>query len=136
MAMKLISMFFSLQHCLYQLFTLIGNDDFMYEFSVEKLVLFSFRGNLGEIEPEKKSLEFFMHFFFGVNVQCCVRVSASDFQVLTRKSGGATAFGNFVRFWLAQLVFTGVHINQDLIWCVKIGVYMGCLLYTSPSPRD
>ena len=21
--------------------------------------------------------------------------------------------------------FTGVHINQDLIWCVKMGVYMG-----------
>ena len=23
------------------------------------------------------------------------------------------------------LFFTGVHINQDLIWCVKMGVYMG-----------
>ena len=25
--------------------------------------------------------------------------------------------------------FTGVHTNQDLIWCVKIGVYMGFWVY-------
>ena len=24
-----------------------------------------------------------------------------------------------------NLIFTEVHINQDLIWCVKIGLYMG-----------
>ena len=33
-----------------------------------------------------------------MNVQCCVRVSASNFQVLTRNSGGTRAFGNIVRF--------------------------------------
>ena len=34
-----------------------------------------------------------------MNVQCCVRVSASNFQVLTGKSGGVTrALGNIVRF--------------------------------------
>ena len=38
-----------------------------------------------------------MYFFF-VNVQRCVRVSVSYFQVLTRKSGGARALGNIVRF--------------------------------------
>ena len=25
----------------------------------------------------------------------------------------------------SQLLFTGVHVNQDLIWCVTMGVYMG-----------
>ena len=30
--------------------------------------------------------------------QCCVRVSAFNFQVLTRKSGGARALGNVVHF--------------------------------------
>ena len=33
-----------------------------------------------------------------MNVQCCVRVRASNFQVLTRKSGGARVFGSIVRF--------------------------------------
>ena len=33
-----------------------------------------------------------------MNVQYCVRVSASNFQVLTRKSDGARALGNIVRF--------------------------------------
>ena len=71
---------------------------FLYKFSLEKLVLLSFRGYLGGIESEtKKNLAFFIYFFF-VNVQCCVRVSASNFQVLTRNSGGARAFGNIVRF--------------------------------------
>ena len=48
-------------------------------------------------ESENKTLECFVYLFFG-NVQCCVRVSASNFQVLTRESGGARAFGNIVRF--------------------------------------
>ena len=38
-----------------------------------------------------------MYFFF-LHVQCCVRVSASNFEVLTRKSGGARAFGSLIRF--------------------------------------
>ena len=46
---------------------------------------------------KNKALEHFIYFFF-VNVQCCVRVSASNFQVLTRKSDGARAVGNIVRF--------------------------------------
>ena len=37
-------------------------------------------------------------------MQCCIRVSASNFQVLTRKSDGARALGNISVFWLAQLV--------------------------------
>ena len=76
---------------------------FSYEFIVEKLVLLSFHGYLGEIESGGgKSWNFSCNFF--VNVQCCVRVSASNFQVLTCKSGGARALVNIVRFWLAQLV--------------------------------
>ena len=36
------------------------------------------------------------HVLFLVNVQFCVRVSASSFQTLTRKSGGVRALGNIV----------------------------------------
>ena len=61
-------------------------------------MLLSFRGYLGEIESEKDKLRIFRILFFSVNVQCCVRVSAAKFQVLTRNSGGARAFGNIVRF--------------------------------------
>ena len=76
---------------------------FLYEFSVEKMVLVGFRGYLGEIESEKITLyqvEFFIQeLFFLMHVQRCVRVSASNLQVLTRKSGLVTrAFGNIVRF--------------------------------------
>ena len=46
---------------------------------------------------KNKTLEQFIYFFLA-NVQCCVRVSASNFQVLTRKSDGARALGNIVRF--------------------------------------
>ena len=46
---------------------------------------------------KNKTLEYLIYFLF-VNVQCCVRVSASNFQVLTRKSDGARALGNIVRF--------------------------------------
>ena len=76
----------------------LDRERFLYEFNVQKLVLLSFRGYLGEIESEKKKLTIFHAVFFFVNVQCCVRVSASNFQVLTPKSGGARAFGNIVRF--------------------------------------
>ena len=36
------------------------------------------------------------HVFFLVHLQC-FRISASNFQVLTRKRGGGRAFGNHVR---------------------------------------
>ena len=53
---------------------------YLFEFSVEKLVLLSFRGYLGEIESgKKKSQEFFIYVLFIGHVQCCVRVSASNF---------------------------------------------------------
>ena len=35
-------------------FTVIENDDFFYEFSVDKLVFLSFGGYLGEIESGEK----------------------------------------------------------------------------------
>ena len=47
-----------------------------------------------------------------------VRVSDSNYEVLTRKIGGARALGNIVRFWLAQLVrglaprFGGTHASN------------------------
>ena len=53
-AMKLISMFLS-QHCLAK-FHLDRERQFLFEFSVEKLVLLSFRGNFGKIESEKTEL--------------------------------------------------------------------------------
>ena len=46
---------------------------------------------------KKKTLDFF-HTLSFVNVQCCVRISASNFEVLPRNSGGARAFENAVRF--------------------------------------
>ena len=69
---------------------------FLHEFSVEKLVLLSFRGYLGEIKSARKKLEIFSIFFFACAVLCQGR--RSNFQVLTRKSGGAKDFGNIVRF--------------------------------------
>ena len=56
---------------------------YLYEFSVEKFVLLSFREYLGEIESGKKKVENFHIRFFG-HVQCCVSVSDSNFQVLIR----------------------------------------------------
>ena len=40
----------------------------------------------------------YIYIYYILHVQCCVRVSASNFQVLTRKSGGARALGNIARF--------------------------------------
>ena len=37
-------------------------------------------------------------------MQCCVGVSASNFQAQTRKNGGARDLGNIVRCWLAHFV--------------------------------
>ena len=51
-AIKPCSMFLSLQHCLRQISPWSGTT-ILYELSVEKLVLLSFRGYLGEIESEK-----------------------------------------------------------------------------------
>ena len=51
---------------------------FLYEFSVEKLVLLSFRGYLGEIESgKKKMLEFFVYFLF---CECAVLCQGQRFQ--------------------------------------------------------
>ena len=48
---------------------------------------------------KNKTLEYFIPgILFFVNVQCCVSVSASNFQVLTRKNDGARALGNIARF--------------------------------------
>ena len=67
-------------------FTLIGNDVFFYEFSVDKLVFLNVRGYLGERSSrksksfrEKKNL-FLIHFFFYCAVLCqdqCFQFSIS-----------------------------------------------------------
>ena len=69
-------------------FGLIGKDIFCTNLVWKKLVFLSFRGYLGEIESGEKKTQNF-HTLFFVHVQCCVRVGASNFQVLTRKSGSA-----------------------------------------------
>ena len=78
---------------------------------MEKLVLLSFRGYLGEIK-----LRIF-HILFVVNLQC-VRVSGSNFQVLTHNSGGARALGNIVRF---EEPFVHVHagVPGGLVGCPR-----------------
>ena len=78
--------------------TLIGIDDFYTNLVWKKLVFLSFRGYLGEIESENKKHQNFSYTFFFLHVQCCVWVSASNFQVLTRKIGDARASGNIVCF--------------------------------------
>ena len=63
-------------------------------------MFWSFRGYLGKIKSEKKNsiYNIYIYIYYILHVQCCVRVSASNFQVLTRKSGGARALGNIARF--------------------------------------
>ena len=61
-------------------------------------MFWSFRGYLGKIKSEKKNSIYNIYIYYILHVQCCVRVSASNFQVLTRKSGGARALGNIARF--------------------------------------
>ena len=71
-------------------FTLIGNDVFFYEFSVDKLVFLNVRGYLGE-RSSRKSKSFrekktcFWYTFFSI-VQFCVRISASNFQFPSPKA--------------------------------------------------
>ena len=84
-------------------------------------MLLSFRGYLGEIESGKKAFEFFTYFFFFVNVEC-VRVRASNFQVLTRKIGGATAFGNIVRFLAGP---ARMKQNKDAMWSLVLLLVTG-----------
>ena len=61
----------------------------------------------------KKQHFIIFHILSVVDLQCCGRVSASNFHVLTRKSGGVTsrAFGRIVRFLDGRaLVFCGLRI--------------------------
>ena len=67
---------------------------FYYEFCVEKLVFLSFRQYLVEIES--KYVDFNVHFF--ARAQCCVRVSASKFQVLIRSGSRDTTCRWFAHF--------------------------------------
>ena len=71
---------------------------FSHEFSVKKLVFFGFRGYLGEIESEKKRLEFFMHVFFFPHNQWCVRVIACNFCSPIFSGLRGTTLGSFLRF--------------------------------------
>ena len=73
-------------------FTLIGNDDF-YANLVWKSWCFWVFASISA--RSSKKLKFFMYVFS--HMQRCIRVSASSFQFLTRKSGGGRAFGNIVR---------------------------------------
>ena len=59
-------------------------------------------------------------------MQICVKFSASNFQVLTRKSGGHRAFGNFVRFSDGPARTTAM-----LMWYFVIGYYEILLGFSS-----
>ena len=65
---------------------------------MEKLALWIFRGYLGEIESGDVKVEKFSRTFV-FHEQCCVRVSASNFQVLTRQSSGARAIESSTDFF-------------------------------------
>ena len=91
MKVKLISMFLSLEH-FYTKFHRGRQRRFFHEFDVEKLVLLSFAEISARSSQKSEASEVLYTFF--LHVQCCVRGGASNFQVLTRKGGGARAFGN------------------------------------------
>ena len=57
-------------------------------------------GRSSRKKKEKEELGI-VHTHFSLIVQLCVRVSASNFKVLIRWSGGARASENFIRSWLA-----------------------------------
>ena len=63
-----------------------------------KVGAFEFGGYISARSSRKKKKLRIFHILLFCHVQCCVRVNASNFQVLTRKSGGVRAFGNIVRF--------------------------------------
>ena len=78
--------------------TLIGNDDFLFEFSVDRWVFLSFRGYLGEIESGKKKAQNFSYTFF---FQCSVLCQGQCFQFSSPNSlerWRYRASGNFTRF--------------------------------------
>ena len=83
-------------------FSLIGNDYF-YTNLVWKSWCFLVFADISARSSRKKNPRIF-HILFFVNVQCCVRVSASNFQVLTCNSDGARALGNIVRFLAGPVV--------------------------------
>ena len=81
-------------------FTLIGNDD-IYTNLVWKSWCFQVFADISATSNRGKKQHTYVENFktvFFPHAQCCVRVSASNVYVLTRKNGGARAFGNIVRF--------------------------------------
>ena len=80
-------------------FTLIGNDDFYTNLWWKIWCCWVFADISARSSREKKTNNFsYQVYFFSLQVQCCVRVSASNFQVLARKNGWARALGSIVRF--------------------------------------
>ena len=55
------------------------------------------------------------------------RVVSSTFEVLKN---------NLVQFFLLTFVGAGIPMILFSMWPVLLGLGEGCLLYTSPSPRD
>ena len=84
-------------------FTLIGNDDFLKNLAWISWCFWVFADISARSSRKKKTR--IIHTRFFLVVQFCVRVSASNFQVLIRKSGGARASGNFIPFfgWPARM---------------------------------
>ena len=60
-------------------------------------LLLSLRGYLGDIESDGTNVGIFSICFCS-HVQCCVRVSASSFQVLTRSGSHDITFGSNISF--------------------------------------
>jgi len=81
------------------IFTLIGDDDFYTSFAWKRGCYGVFADMLARSSRKNTLPGRILHIHLFVNVQCCVRVSASIFHVLTRKSGCVTrAFWNIARF--------------------------------------
>ena len=79
---------------------------------MERLVLLSIRAYIGEIESGEKMLRIF-HIYI-LDMQCCVRVSDSNFQVLTRQSAGARFFGILIRFMAGPARTTDRQLRREL----------------------
>ena len=76
--------------------------------------------------------------YFGIAGVTCTVVSTALYPLLPRKAGmwlGRSIIGMVFRSYLAMLRASGV-LKLDLTALDELREDKGCLLYTSPSPRD
>ena len=97
--------------------TLVGNDDF-YTNLVRKVGALKFpRISRQDRVGKNKAIQYFIHFFL-LHVQCCIRGSASNFQVLTRKGCDARALRNIFKKTKARIFCAVFRCTNDFQCCL------------------